>query len=62
MIVEVIIKARANVKASALVQRTNEHMALEGQKLSSQQIQFEIDRLQRDMINTMPFDLWDDEQ
>jgi len=57
-----LIKARAKEKASAIVERTNQHMALEGQTLSNQQIQFEVDRLQRELTNTLPFDLWDDEQ
>ncbi len=58
--VEDLVQARAKVKATALVERTNKHMALEGQTLSSQQIQFEIERLQRDMLNMPPFDFWDD--
>jgi len=58
--VEEIIKARAKKKASAIVDRTDKHMALEGQTLSNQQVQFEISRMQQDMVNTMPFDFWDD--
>lgn len=60
--VEELIKARAKEKASAIVERTSEHMALEGQTLSSEQIQFEIDRLQQELMYTLPFDLWDDDQ
>jgi len=59
--VEDNIKAHAKKKASAIVERTNEHMALEGQTLSSQQRQFEIERLQKDMIDRQPSDFWDDE-
>lgn len=57
-----IIEARAKKKATALVDRTNKHMALEGQTLSNQQVQFEIARMQQDMINSLPFDFWDDEK
>ena len=59
--VEEMIAARAKEKAAAVVDRTNKHMALEGQTLSDQQIQFEIDRIQQELVNRMPFDLWNDE-
>ncbi len=55
-----IIEERAKKKATAIVDRTDKHMALEGQTLSNQQAQFEISRMQQDMVNTMPFDFWDD--
>ncbi|VAW94043.1 HigA protein (antitoxin to HigB) [hydrothermal vent metagenome] len=57
-----VIEARARKKATAIVERTNKHMALEGQTLSSQQIQFEIERLQKDMMDRQPSDFWDDEK
>ena len=60
--VEDILLARAKEKAFSIVKRTNEHMALEGQTLSAQQIQFEVERLQKDLVNTMPSDFWDDKQ
>lgn len=60
--IEETIKTRAKEKATVLVERTSKHMALEGQTLSNQQMQFEIDRLQRDMVNSLPADFWDDEQ
>ena len=60
--VEDILLARAKEKAFSIVKRTNEHMALEGQTLSAQQIQFEVERLQMDLVNTMPYDFWDDKQ
>jgi len=60
--VEDILLARAKEKAFSIVKRTNEHMALEGQTLSAQQIQFEVERLQMDLVNTMPSDFWDDKQ
>jgi len=57
-----MIETRAKEKAVDIVTRTNKHMALEGQTLSKPQVQFEIERIQRDMINTLPFDFWDDKK
>ena len=57
-----VIEERARKKATAIVERTNKHMALEGQTLSSQQIQFEIERLQKAMMDRQPSDFWDDEK
>ncbi len=59
--VDDIIKARARKKARAIVERTNGHMALEGQTLSNQQMLFELERLQKEMLNKLPADFWDDE-
>lgn len=58
--VEDLINARAKEKATAIVELANKHMALEAQALSNEQRQFEIDRLQQDMVKNMPFDFWDD--
>lgn len=58
--VEDILLARAKEKATHIVSRTNEHMALEGQILSNEQIMFEIERLQMQLANNMPSDFWDD--
>jgi len=60
--VEDIIKQRAKEKAIALVEKTNQHMALEGQTLSNNQIAFDIERLQKDMMDRQPSDFWDDEK
>lgn len=59
--VDDLIKARARSKAVAIVERTNAHMALEAQSLSKQQMQFEIERLMRELIDRQPADFWDDE-
>ncbi len=58
--VEDLINARAKEKATAIVELTNKHMALEQQALSNEQRQFEIDRLQQEMVKDIPFDFWDD--
>ncbi len=60
--VEDVIKERARMKAVEIVERTDKHMALEGQTLSSEQRQFEIERLQKDMMIRLPSDFWDDEK
>ena len=60
--VEDIMRARAKEKATRIVSRTNAHMALEGQTLSAEQRQFEIERLQRELVNNMPSDFWDDKE
>ena len=56
-----LINKRAWKKAKKIVEKTNEHMALESQTLASEQILFEIDRLQDEFVRTMPGDLWNDE-
>jgi predicted DNA-binding mobile mystery protein A len=60
--VEEMIARHARKKATTIVERTNKHMALEGQALSNSQIQFEVDRLQKDMLYKLPFDFWDVEK
>ena len=55
-----MISRRAREKALAIVERTNKHMALEAQTLSKEQIEFEIRRLQQELVDAMPSDLWND--
>lgn len=59
--VEDILTERAKEKATYLVETTNKHMALEDQALSSRQISFEIERLQKKMLDDMSSDFWNDE-
>ena len=56
-----LIYKRAGKKAKKIVEKANEHMALESQTLSSEQILSEIDRLQDEFVRTMSGDLWNDE-
>jgi len=56
-----LINRRAREKARNIVEKVNEHMALEAQTLSSEQISFEIDRLQDEFVQGKPGDLWNDE-
>jgi len=56
-----LINRRAREKARNIVEKVNEHMALEAQTLSSEQISFEIDRLQDEFVQGKPGELWNDE-
>lgn len=58
--IDALILNQAQKKAMTLVHKTNSHMALEAQALSVEQINYEIDRLTRQMVERMPSDLWDD--
>jgi predicted DNA-binding mobile mystery protein A len=55
-----LIASRAKEKARKLVEHAGKHMALEAQALSTQQTQYEIERLQRQLMTELPSDLWDD--
>ena len=57
---EDILDAQARKKALDIVNRTNKHMALESQSLSSEQIEYEIKRLQQDYLKEHFTDLWND--
>ncbi len=56
-----LVNKRAREKARNIVEKANEHMALEAQTLSSEQISFEIDRLQDEFVQGKPGELWNDE-
>ncbi len=58
--VQDMINRRAMEKALAVVETANKHMALEAQSLSKEQIDFEIRRLQQELLNRLPADLWND--
>lgn len=60
--IEDFISLRAKDKARNLVETTGQHMALEEQALSTQQMQYEIERLQKQMLSEMPRDLWDNDR
>jgi len=55
-----MIRDRANRKAAALVQKTDAHMKLEGQQLSKEILQFQIEMETDRLLREMPRDLWDD--
>jgi len=56
-----IVAERAREKAQQLIHKTSTHMALEQQSLDEKQLSFELDRLQRELIQEMPSDLWNDD-
>ena len=56
-----VIEARAREKATAIVNTTSTHMALEGQALSTAQIEYEKNRIQQDLVNEPPATFWNDE-
>ena len=60
--IEDLISIRAKDKARNLVETTGQHMALESQALSTEQMQYEIERLQKQMLSQMPKDLWDNDK
>lgn len=57
-----LIALQAKDKALKLVEKTGKHMALEAQALSPQQMQYEIERLQKQMLSDLPSDLWDNDE
>ena len=59
--VEGLMVTRAREKARREVEEARKHMALEGQLLSEAQMNFEIDRLQQDILKNPPPDFWDEE-
>ncbi len=58
--IEDLIVAQARKKATAVVNIASQHMALESQALSEEKIAQEIERLTREIAQSMPPDLWND--
>jgi predicted DNA-binding mobile mystery protein A len=58
--VEDLITEQARKKATALVNTTSKHMALESQVLPNERIEEEIERLTRRIADEMPRDFWSD--
>lgn len=58
--IEALIKQRAVEKAREQVKRASVHMALEAQALSHEQLDYEIERIAKEIIEKMPSDLWSD--
>ena len=59
--VEKMLAAHAKKKAMKMVEEANKHMELEGQALSEEQIAFEVERLQTELLKDMPANFWNDE-
>ena len=56
-----LISKRARERAEQIVSRANQHMALEAQSLSQEQIDSETAILHQELMRDMPADLWNDE-
>jgi predicted DNA-binding mobile mystery protein A len=56
-----LVKKQAMKKVKSLIAKADVHMALEDQALTKEQHRFEIERLQRELMNEMPFDLWNND-
>ncbi|MGH7884997.1 MAG: mobile mystery protein A [Thermodesulfobacteriota bacterium] len=59
--VEDILKDRARKKAQKIVEEGSKQMAMEQQFLSKEQIAFEVERLQQEMLKDRPANFWEDE-
>ncbi|PCJ00928.1 MAG: transcriptional regulator [Alphaproteobacteria bacterium] len=58
--VETLIDKQARKKALKLVSKAGQHMALEAQSLSNEQMRFELDRLTQELKDKPPTDFWED--
>lgn len=59
--VEDVIKQRALEKAREQVNTASTHMTLEGQTLSKEQLEYEIERVAAQIMDKMPSDFWNEE-
>ena len=57
-----MLSEQARIKAVGIVDKTSQHMALEGQTLSNEQLTFEVERMQQELLKEMPSDLWNDKK
>ena len=60
--IESVVYQQALKKAKACVDEANVHMALEDQALTKKQLDAEIERLAREMVNNLDSDLWNDHE
>jgi len=59
--VEEMLMDQARLKARSMIRRTNAHMALEKQALSSDILNDEIEQLAKEIAEKRPSDLWADD-
>lgn len=59
--IEDILQERARKKARGIVSRANIHMALEKQRLPTDQIEDQVERMALDLLRDPPSDFWEDE-
>lgn len=60
--IEDLILKQARLKAKDIVDKANVQMGMEEQLLSREQIEFEVERLARQMMNEGQTDLWDSKE
>ena len=60
--VKQVLSDQARLKAVGLVDQTSQHMALEGQTLSNDQLTFEVERMQQELLKEMSSDLWNEKK
>ena len=60
--VEDILMKRARLKATKQVRNASVHMALENQLVAEGKLVAEVERLAQEMIETLPSDLWNDDE
>jgi predicted DNA-binding mobile mystery protein A len=58
--IDSMIENKAKRIAAEIVIKTNEHMALEAQSLSMEQIDFEVDRVAQEILRDRPSDIWNE--
>lgn len=58
--IEDVLEAWAEKKARRIVLKTSQHMALEAQNLSTDQVESEIRRVTQELLREMPSDFWKD--
>ncbi len=56
-----LVAKRARERAKQLIRKTSAHMALEQQSLNEELLSFELERLERELTQEMPSDLWNDD-
>jgi len=58
--VEGLVVRRAKEKAKQLVDRVNTQMAFENQTLNEERREYELNRVEQELLRNLPLDLWDD--
>ncbi len=58
--VEDLVARRAKEKAKQLVGRVNTQMAFENQTLNEERREYELNRVEQELLRNLPLDLWDD--
>ncbi|MCB9357610.1 MAG: mobile mystery protein A [Calditrichaeota bacterium] len=60
--VDSMLTARAKRKARQLVEQADQQMSLEGQRLSPEQLDFEVERITKEILAELPRGFWSDKE